>query len=157
MNREAERKRLVELIGSKICEDYSPTCDEYKPHTCEKCFANNCSIGELADHILDDGWMRPPVKLGDVVYALWETPTLYTEAKYVLYSAEVKEVSQCERNNRVVLIYKLEPTSFRGRIREFFEYDFGKTVFTSREDAEKALKGVGRSEISIDKHTTEMV
>jgi hypothetical protein len=75
------------------------------------------------------------------VYALWETPTLYTETKYVLYSAEVKEVSQCKRNNRLVLIYKLEPTSFRGRIREFFDYDFGKTIFLTKEEAEQALKG----------------
>ena len=134
MNRESERKRLVELLSQ-----FERTCPENCTGLEKSC--TQCVLEQKADHILDDGWMRPPVKVGDVVYALWETPTLYTEAKYVLYSAEVKEVSQCKRNNRLVLIYKLEPTSFRGRIREFFDYDIGKTVFTSREDAEKALKG----------------
>ena len=124
------RERLVEVLKK------APLCNkafdlQYSDGTIEK----------VADYILADGWIRPPVKVGDVVYALWETPTLYTETKYVLYSAEVKEVSQCKRNNRLVLIYKLEPTSFRGRIREFFDYDFGKTVFLSREEAVKALKG----------------
>lgn len=135
MNREAERKRLVEILKQNchcINED------------CEKCSSNGiCFTHREVDHLLDNGIVVPPVKVGDVVYALWETPTLYTETKYVLYSAEVKEVSQCKRNNRLVLIYKLEPTSFRGRIREFFDYDFGKTVFTSREDALKALEGSG--------------
>lgn len=128
MNREAERKRLVELLDNSFKEELGMNLN--KPF-----------LDGFAERILADGWMRPPVKVGDVVYALWETPTLYTEEKYVLYSAEVKEVSQCKRNNRLVLIYKLEPTSFRGRIREFFDYDIGKTVFTSREDAVKALGG----------------
>lgn len=134
MNRESERKRLEELIL-----EFERTC----PETCtglEKS-CTQCVLEQKIDHLLDNGVVVPPCKVGDVVYALWETPTLYTETKYVLYSAEVKEVSQCKRNNRLVLIYKLEPTSFRGRIREFFDYDFGKTVFTSREEAEAKLKG----------------
>ena len=135
MTREAERKRLVKILKENchcINED------------CEKCSSNGiCFTHREADHLLDNGIVVPPCKVGDMVYALWETPTLYTETKYVLYSAEVKEVSQCKRNNRLVLIYKLEPTSFRGRIREFFDYDFGKTVFLTREQAEKALEGNG--------------
>jgi len=138
MNRESERKRLVEL-----CEDVVLSC---KSSLCADCEHNkidypHCMSEHFADHLLDNGIIVPPVKVGDVVYALWETPTLYTEAKYVLCSAEVKEVSQGKRNNRLVLIYKLEPTSFRGRIREFFDYDIGKTVFLTKEEAEAALKG----------------
>ena len=134
MNREAERNRLVELLSQ-----FERTCPDNCTGLEKSC--TQCVLEQKADHLLDDGWMRPLVKVGDVVYALWETPTLHTEAKYVLYSAEVKEVCHCKRNNRLVLMYKLEPTSFRGRIREFSEYDFGKIFFTSREDAEKALKG----------------
>ena len=54
------RDRLIELIGSKVCEDYSPTCDEWQPHSCEKCFANDCRIGELADHLIANGVIVPP-------------------------------------------------------------------------------------------------
>lgn len=49
------REKLIELLGSKVCDGYSPTCDEWKPHSCEKCFANNCRIGELADYLLQNG------------------------------------------------------------------------------------------------------
>ena len=49
------RERLVELIGAKICEDYSPTCNEWQPYSCEKCYANNCRIGDLADYLLENG------------------------------------------------------------------------------------------------------
>ena len=67
-----QKDRLVELIGSKVCEEYSPNCDEYEPHTCEKCYANFCKVGDLADAILADGWMRPPCKVGDTSYFLIE-------------------------------------------------------------------------------------
>lgn len=62
------RDELIELIGSNICEDYSSTCDEWQPHSCEKCYANNCAIGKLADNIIKDGWIKPPCKLGDKIY-----------------------------------------------------------------------------------------
>ena len=60
-----ERERLIELIGSKVCEDYSPNCDEWQPHSCEKCYANDCRIGELADYLLANGVIVPPCKVGD--------------------------------------------------------------------------------------------
>lgn len=62
------RNELIELIGSNICEDYSSTCDEWQPHSCEKCYANNCAIGKLADNIIKDGWIKPPCRLGDKIY-----------------------------------------------------------------------------------------
>ena len=57
-----ERERLIELIGSKVCEDYSPNCDEWQPHSCEKCYANDCRIGELADYLLENGVVVPHCK-----------------------------------------------------------------------------------------------
>ena len=63
-----ERERLIEMIGSKVCEDYSPNCDEWQPHSCEKCYANDCRIGDLADYLLENGVIVPPCKVGDTVY-----------------------------------------------------------------------------------------
>ena len=57
-----ERERLLELIGSKVCEDYSPNCDEWQPPSCEKCYANDCRIGELADYLLANGVVVPHCK-----------------------------------------------------------------------------------------------
>ncbi len=80
-----------------------------------------------------------PCKVGDTVYALWPVPT---SAKYVIYIAEVKETRIAARMNRVLISFILEPIAFRGRRHEFFESDFGKLVFYSREEAEKALEGM---------------
>lgn len=46
------RKALIELIASKVCDVYSPNCEEYTPHTCEHCYVNGCHIGELADFLI---------------------------------------------------------------------------------------------------------
>lgn len=122
------RERLVELIGSKICESYSPTCDEYEPHTCEKCYANDCKIGDLADAIIADGWIRPPCKVGDKMY----------------YDGELF-ASHCKgqiMESTVAFINTEVCSTFRGEVDMTFDFDcFGKTVFLNREDAERALKG----------------
>ena len=65
-----ERERLIELIGSKVCEDYSPNCDEWQPHSCEKCYANDCRIGNLADYLLENNVKPLPFKINDIVYGI---------------------------------------------------------------------------------------
>jgi hypothetical protein len=50
-----EREWLIELIASGVCEAYSPTCDEWQPHHCGGCYANNVSISEIADHLIANG------------------------------------------------------------------------------------------------------
>ena len=81
--------------------------------------------------------LRPKCRLGDVVYALWSIPT---ESKYVVYLAEVKEINLSSTNARKMIMYKLEPISFRGRYNKYYDDDFGKLVFMSLEEAEQALK-----------------
>lgn len=81
-----------------------------------------------------------PCKVGDWVYALWSVPTA---ARYVIYCAEVKEICYSVRNCRLTTTYRLEPIEYRGRRKEYFAEDFGKTVFLNREEAEEALKGEG--------------
>ena len=78
-----------------------------------------------------------PCKVGDWVYALWSVPTAY---KYVIYCAEVKEICHSVRNCRMTTTYLLEPIEYRGRRKEYRDDDFGKTVFLTREDAERALE-----------------
>ena len=78
-----------------------------------------------------------PCKIGDWVYALWDVPTEY---KYVIYCAEVKEIRHSVRNCRATTTYGLEPIEYRGRIKEYRDDDFGKTVFLTNEEAEAALR-----------------
>lgn len=84
--------------------------------------------------------LRPKCRLGNIVYALWSIPT---EARYVIYPAEVKEISLSSTNARKMIMYKLEPISFRGRYNKYYDDDFGKLVFLTEAEAEQALRQMG--------------
>ena len=49
------REKLVELIAQKVCDTWSESCDQWLPHDCGKCYANDCNISELADHLIANG------------------------------------------------------------------------------------------------------
>ena len=49
------REKLVELIAQKVCETWSGTCDQWLPHDCGKCYANDCHISEIADYLISNG------------------------------------------------------------------------------------------------------
>lgn len=128
------KERLIELLN--VHQDYG-TKHFFGEETEEIAGISNEII---ADSIIGDGWIRPPCKVGNVVYVLWETPTLYTETKYVIYCAEVKKISQYNKNCRLTTVFELEPIEFRGRRKEYYIDDFGKTVFLTKEEAEQKLK-----------------
>lgn len=92
----------------------------------------------VADYLLKHGVILPPCKVGDMLFALWSVPT---ESKYVIYAVEVVEIRTSKRNCRETTTFLLEPLSYRGRCKEYRIDDFGKLVFTNKEEAEKALKG----------------
>ena len=83
-----ERERLIELIGSKVCEDYSPNCDEWQPHSCEKCYANDCRIGELADYLLANNVKPLPFKIDDVVYGISRGQIIPIQIDTIQYTSE---------------------------------------------------------------------
>ena len=61
-----DRERLIELIVN---------ADTYDSYECKLCTKEDtsctlCNAGKLADHILADGWIRPPCMVGDTVYPL---------------------------------------------------------------------------------------
>ena len=61
------REKLVELIAQKVCDTWSESCDQWLPHDCGKCYANDCHISEIADHLISNGvtvqecgeWVHP--------------------------------------------------------------------------------------------------
>lgn len=128
MNRESERKRLVELLK------LPSNC---MPHSkCESCGLNGgCSVQRQADKILADGWMRPPVKVGQTVYLIKDG---------FIERCEVEGIHYTRRSNYVrIRPYRQE---YLGNWSIYYKpsiSSFGKTVFPTREDAEKALKGEG--------------
>ena len=116
MNREAERKRLVELLNTH--QDYGTKY--FYSENCQNISSTSNEI--IADCLLDNGIVVPPVKVGDKVYELNTTYTPFV-------------------SNYVVEDYGIPVKNILGYWRVIPFDEIGKTVFTSREDAEKALKG----------------
>lgn len=114
MNRESERKRLVELIS--------------------ECCAKNLNMVQLlefeklliADHLLDDGWMRPPVKVNTFAYFFIRNKVKEGYVERIFVDKSGTKICVCYDG-----IY----------FKTFKPCDIGKTVFTSREEAEAKLKG----------------
>lgn len=123
------------LIGLVDCASR-----EYAEYTAEMFAEGSYGVESMeeyiADYLLKRGVIVPPCKVGDVVFALWSVPT---EVKYVVYYAEVVDIHISKRNCKQTITFRLEPLGYRGRIREYFSDDFGKTVFLTKEEAEEAL------------------
>ena len=114
MTREAERKRLVELFY-KANERF--TDDDM---TEEK------AIEALADHLLDNGIVVPPCRVGDKVWLISQN------GQYV-YDTDV------------VIVYRdIDGVYFETIQNDVFDdEDINETVFLTREDAEAKLKEGG--------------
>lgn len=116
LNRESERKRLVGLL--KLPSNCMPNAK------CESCGLNGgCSVQRQADKILDDGWMRPPVKVGQTVYIVAQISQIIVETKVIgvwTYGDRCNIIT----DQGIILMNAI-----------------GKTAFTSREEAEAKLKG----------------
>lgn len=89
------------------------------------------NVNEIkADYLLADGWIRPPCKVGDKVYFVVELE----DGNKFIHSQQINDVS-----TRGIFVSSL---SVGENCDEFESYsEFGKTVFLTREEAEKSLKG----------------
>ncbi len=84
---------------------------------------------QIADHLLAYGVIVPPCKIGDKIYMLVTKRT---------HSYDFSNGKMVRKNNQHTFIkqtYLTESNFFR------VLRDFGKTVFLTREEAERALKG----------------
>lgn len=119
------RERLVELLRKDNC------CIDYD---CNKCLSNiHCYPKTVADRILADGWIRPPCKVGDVVYFVARN-----SGKPIGNIDEVEIVMIGKTEKGFCAKGKLGENTFD--IYPKFEID-NHTFYASREEAEKALKG----------------
>ncbi len=125
MNRESERKRLVEKLSYAPLDRFT-VGDRYSIGTIQK----------IADHLLDNGVVVPPCKVGDKLY----TTLCYGIGDWRIRESTVYEVRQ--RFGTGLEIYEMI-RSENGTYSYFrIELDsFGKTVFLTREEALAKLKG----------------
>ena len=98
------REKLVELIAQKVCDTWSESCDQWLPHDCGKCYANDCHISELADHLISNG----------VTVQEWALPE---EEYYVLRNTETgmyfrgKGVNRWGKHFNQATIYRVKGTA----------------------------------------------
>lgn len=93
-------------------------------------FKNANSIEELADKLIDAGVIVPPCKVGQTVYAV----SNYYGGEWRIYECRVDNFT-VYKTNIFMSIADREGYNFGANICEI-----GKTVFLTREEAEKALK-----------------
>ena len=98
----------------------------------------------LADHLLANGIIVPPCKVGDIVYQLdniVDYELCYECENY--YEGGMGDYPSCEKTHSVFrctnCIEIVETVASEEFILRYF-YDFGKTVFLNHEEAEKVLK-----------------
>ena len=110
------RERLIELIKQDNC--ISPfSCSD----KCKYVDLDDCHSARLADHLLVNGVIVPPCKVGDTVYYI---PFGSFITKWEIRSIEIMQ----------------DDIAFHCGRTFFLKFDIGKTVFLTREEAEAKLK-----------------
>ena len=107
------RDRLIELLSGKSID-------------------TDVDVEYVADHLLTNGVLALPVKIGQTIYRMNIYNDAYREATVVaIYYAEDKKYHPKPH----ILVHHGDE---RGRLRINFS-DIGKTVFLTKEEAERAL------------------
>ena len=123
-------ERLIELKINFV-ENFD--CGDCKPsnNKCRKCLSE-----KEADYFLEHGVIVLPCKVGDTVYVLTSDSITGFE------KSRVKRMllKNLQDGMTIKIIIPCVCDDWGGAVREFYPEDFGKTVFLTREEAEKALK-----------------
>jgi hypothetical protein len=115
------RDRLIELLEAECGFSRYMTDDERR--------------ARLADHLLANGIIVPPCKVGDTVFFATCVDDGESEEKYDTLEGECISFSLQNQGLLAYCRYKCGLTYWH-----LVEQDFGKTVFLTREEAEKALE-----------------
>ena len=128
------RDRLIELLKQKSCV-YMP-CDN-ECGECKNVEMYDDSIESIVDHLLAEGVIVPPVKVGQTVYVPWVWGDQGGIASPIVECIQiVRDTDLCG----FFIDMKSNDTAFNdvyGFWRTFAE--IGKKVFLTREEAEKEL------------------
>ncbi len=123
------RDRLIDLLWC-IGREYDEYCDDSH----EVGLSPMEGFEEMAaDHLLANGVIVPPCKVGDTVYICTCFGFWYTKPEINKCEMQIKSIRVTESR----MIFEAE----HGKDNvDYFELkDIGKTVFLTREEAEKAL------------------
>ena len=117
------RDRLIELIKQDTQHFTNPFAYEYGDDSAEL----------FADHLLANGVIVPPCKVGDWVYVRYDGEV----TPFLIYKSRREEdldfITSCYDT-------RCYDTSGNPVFMSFCDYHIGKTVFLTKEEAEQALK-----------------
>lgn len=121
-----QREKLIELITKCDKENEVLDCFESRPKKAQ-------AAEIIADHLLHNGVIVPPCKVGDTVYTYGARRV--KKWKITFYGINLRG------EHKMIVVddgYK--------NMLEFWNYDIGKNLFLTREEAEKALKESGTND-----------
>jgi hypothetical protein len=119
------RDRLTEIVKPFV----SGSACEHESGSCELTDCRSCNARSLADHLLADGWIRPPCKVGDKLYCI--IPKCNAPYNYCPYNGGYG-TARCDKEPCKAYIKEI---SFSLSDIE----NIGKTVFLTKEEAARAL------------------
>lgn len=126
-----EREKLVELIKNGFFT---------KPVYEALCTNKRKACDFLADYLLENGVIVPPVSLGDKIYEIISPkdrePYFITATVCAVHIADGSRNS-CQRKRESYIIAECSGTKY---VHKYPISKFGKNVFLTREEAENALK-----------------
>ena len=122
-----ERERLIEIICEGLAQNCGGNCT--LPN---KMYCQNCHI--LADYLLEHGIIVLPCKVGDTVWWVTEIVDENCGEKPDILLGEIASFSVQKEGLWAFCRYVGGLTFWH------LVSDFGKTVFLTREEAERALK-----------------
>lgn len=121
------RDRLIELIV-----DAENAIYQEKPYS-----TDTERYSRVADHLLAEGVIVLPCKVGDTLYEISRTTNSIDDG----YEFIGIESSRNGKWEDTMVLFKLK-NGYRFRTKyHFYWRDIGKTIFLTREEAEKALEG----------------
>ncbi len=125
------RDRLIELL-SKFEHTCRRPCDIREKGSCF-----NCCVEQIADYLLDNGVIIPPCKVGQTVW--------------LIKSLNWQQTEWGIKEGKISMIQQKADKSWKFRVTEnhsvqdYTVDSIGKTVFLTREEAERKLKeGAGK-------------
>ena len=130
------RDRLKELLEAAY-NDPKVRCPRSEELTCDGCkydLGDHCDISAIiADHLLANGVIVPPCKVGTTLFFLYNSP--YAD-KPDLTPRIYKTTDWYFEVDKAGIVIN---TSYIHSFNKAYDYVLGKTVFLTREEAEKAL------------------
>jgi hypothetical protein len=87
-----------------------------------------CNI--VAEYLYNTGWVQLPCKVGDTLYVISQM-----KDKRILPFINEYEVTSIEIKKKSIVIYH----EMDGYIKSFKQTDFGRTIFLTKEEAERSV------------------